>query len=77
MSTKKSKKTSSKGTRKISPEIENLDQYVNNFEWVIIPTTTEKQILKSPTKIEDNDMFIYFFKRFLMQLKHCLTYFDK
>lgn len=67
MSTKKSKKTLSKGTRKKSPEIENLDQYVNNLDWVLIPTTTETQIIKSPTKIEDNNMFIYFFKRFLMQ----------
>lgn len=66
MSTKKNN-VSSKGTRKKSPEIENLDQYVNNFNWVPIPTTTKTQILKSPTKIEDNDMFIYFFKRFLMQ----------
>jgi hypothetical protein len=66
MSTKK-KNASSKGTRKKSPEIENLDQYVNNFEWVLIPTTTKTQILESPMNIKDNDMFIYFFKRFLMQ----------
>jgi hypothetical protein len=70
MSTKKTKKTSSKGTRKkviLTTEIENLDQYVNNFNWVPIPNTTETQMLISPIKIEDNDMFIYFFKRFLMQ----------
>lgn len=66
MPTKK-KNSSSKGTRKKVTEIENLDQYVNNFIWVIIPRTIETQLLKSPIKIEDNDMFIYFFKRFLMQ----------
>jgi hypothetical protein len=66
MSTKK-KNTSSKGTRKKSPEIENLDQYVNNFDWVTIPNTRESKSLVSPIEIEDNDMFIYFFKRFLMQ----------
>jgi len=67
MSTRKTKKTSSKGTRKKTPEIENLDQYVNHFDWVPIPNTRESKSLVSPTKIEDNDMFIYFFKRFLMQ----------
>jgi hypothetical protein len=66
MSTKK-KNASSKGTRKKSPEIENLDQYVNNFEWVPIPNTRQGRYLVSPIEIEDNDMFIYFFKRFLMQ----------
>ena len=67
MPTKKSKKTPSKGTRKKTPEIENIDQYVNNFDWVPIPNTRESKCLVSPIKIEDNDMFIYFFKRFLMQ----------
>ena len=50
--------------KEITPEIEGI---VNVFEWVPIPTTIESQILKSPIKIEDNDMFIYFLKRFLMQ----------
>ena len=67
MSTKKSIKRSMKGTKKISYKIEELEQYINNFNWVIIPNTIETQKLSSPTKIEDNDMFIYFFKRFLMQ----------
>jgi len=64
MSTKKNKK-STKGTKKNSSiPIEN---YINRFEWVLIPNTTESQILTPPNKIEDNDMFIYFLKRFLMQ----------
>ena len=67
MPTKKTKKTLTKGTRKKTPEIENVDIYVNNFDWVPIPNARESKSLVSPTKIKDNDMFIYFFKRFLMQ----------
>ena len=67
MSSRKTKKTSTKGTRKKTPEIENIDQYINHFDWVPIPNTRESKSLVSPIKIKDNDMFIYFFKRFLMQ----------
>lgn len=66
MSSRKSKKTSIKKTRKQTPAID-LNQYVNNFNWVPIPNTRESKTLVSPIKIKDNDMFIYFFKRFLMQ----------
>jgi len=67
MSYRKTKKTSSKGTRKLTISMSELEKHVNNFDWVLIPNTRESKSLVSPIKIKDNDMFIYFFKRFLMQ----------
>jgi len=66
MSTRKSKKTQKGNTRK-SVTIESLEKYVSSFDWVLIPNTRENKALKSPTDIENNDMFIFFLKRFLMQ----------
>ena len=63
--TKKTKKSSTKGTKKKSNS--PIENYINHFDWVTVPNTTETQVLTPPNKIEDNDMFIYFFKRFLMQ----------
>lgn len=67
MSTRKSKKTQKGNTRKSVTSIESLEKYINHFDWVLIPNTRENKALKSPIEIENNDMFIYFFKRFLMQ----------
>ena len=60
MPTKKSRKTTTPGTTRKS--LESLKKYVNVLDWVIIPNTRENKSLVSPAKIEDNDMFIYFFK---------------
>jgi hypothetical protein len=67
MSTRKSKKTQKGNTRKSVTSIESLEKYINHFDWILIPNTRENKALKSPTEIENNDMFIYFLKRFLMQ----------
>jgi hypothetical protein len=64
----KYKKTKTKTIKQIIDEKSlSLNKYINNFEWVLIPNTIQTDILISPTKIKDNDMFIYFLKRFLMQ----------
>lgn len=66
MPTKKTRKTTTTTTRK-SKSLDSLKKYVNTLDWVPIPNTRENKSLVSPEKIEDKDMFIYFFKRFLMQ----------
>ena len=65
MPTKKSRKTITNGTTQKS--LESLKKHVSIFDWVPIPNTRESKSLVSPDKIKDNDMFLYFFKRFLMQ----------
>jgi len=64
MPTKKKRSIINRTTQK---SLDSLKKYVNHFDWVPIPTTREYKSLVSPVEIEDNNIFIYFFKRFLMQ----------
>ena len=54
-------------SRSKSRSLTSLRKHINKFEWVPIPGTQENDILVSPTKIEDKYMFMYFWKRFMMQ----------
>lgn len=48
---------------------EKTPSFINKMEWVSIPNTDSNKFVMSPEKIENSEIFIYFFKRFMMQPK--------
>ena len=64
----KKNSTKKKSTIIVKKKID-IPTSINKMEWVIIPKTDPKELVKSPENIETLSVFVYFFKRLMMQPK--------